>query len=130
MKTFRIFAALFLAHLVLSATAASAASLGGTWAGAGYIHPAAGDRQRVRCVVRYDRESTKVYGVRATCASSAGSIRQTGEVLKIRSNMYVGDFYNQQFDIRGRVRVSITGGRQTVTFSSSDGSGRLTLSKR
>ncbi len=130
MRKFHVIAALLLAFLVVPAGTANAASLGGTWAGAGYIHPNAGDRQAVRCVVRYSRETSKVFGVRATCASSAGSIRQTGEVLKIRSNMYVGDFYNQQFDIRGRVRVSIRGGRQTVTFSSSDASGRLTLSKR
>lgn len=109
---------------------ANAAGLNGTWAGSGYIHPKAGKRERVRCVVRYDRESAKVFAVSATCASSSASIRQTGEVLKVRSNTYVGDFYNRQFDIRGRVRVRISGAQQTVVFSSSDGGGRLTLSKR
>lgn len=130
MRPLQIFSALFIALFIIPTVPAVAAGLGGTWTGAGYIHPKAGKRERVRCVVRYEQEGARVYGVRATCASSAGSIRQTGEVLKIRNNYYAGDFYNRQFDMRGRVRVRVKGGRQTVTFSGSDASGRLTLSKR
>ncbi len=116
--------------LNLSSATAFAAPLGGTWAGSGFIAPVGAERQRVRCVVRYDRRSSRVFGVRATCASSSGSIRQTGELLQIRRNLYAGDFYNQQFDIGGRIRVIVRGGRQTVTFSSSDGAGQLTLRRR
>ena len=71
-----------------------------------------------------------MFAVSANCASNSGNVRQTGEVLKIRANTYVGDFYNRQFDIRGRVRVRIRGGRQTVTFSSSSGGGSVSLKKR
>lgn len=130
MRSLQIFSALFLALFFIPSVSADAAGLRGTWSGAGYFHAKAGKRERVRCIVRYDQETVRVFGVQATCASSAGSIRQTGEVLKIRNNTYAGDFYNRQFDIRGRVRVTVKGGRQTVTFSSSDGGGRLTLSKR
>lgn len=130
MRSIAPFAALIIAPLLMSVQPVHAAGLQGTWSGAGYIKPRSGARERVRCVVSYSQQTARVFSVQANCASNAGSIRQTGEVLKIRSNYYAGDFYNQQFDIGGRVRVSVTGGRQTVTFSSADGGGRLTLKKR
>lgn len=130
MKTSGIIAALFITSFALPAIPVAAAEINGSWSGSGYIHPRSGNRERVRCVVRYSQQSSRVFGVSANCASSSGSIRQTGEVLKVRSNTYVGDFHNRQFDIRGRVRVQVSGGRQTVTFSSSDGSGRLSLRRR
>ena len=43
---------------------------------------------------------------------------------------YVGDFYNAQYDIGGRIRVIVNGTRQTVTFTSGNGGGRLSLQKR
>jgi len=111
-------------------TSASAASLNGTWSGSGYVQPREGNRESVRCRVTYDRQSSRVYGVRATCASSSNSIRQTGEVLMIRSNLFAGDFYNPQFDIGGRIRITVSGSIQTVTFSGRGVTGQLTLRKR
>ena len=130
MRSIAYFAPLFIAPFFASVTPAAAAGLNGTWSGSGYMEPASGKRERVRCVVNYSRETPKVFAVSATCASGSASVRQTGEVLKIRSNLYAGDFHNQQFNIRGRVRVTVSGRRQTVTFSSDDGGGRLTLRKR
>lgn len=43
---------------------------------------------------------------------------------------YIGDFYNSQYDISGRIRVSISGSSQTVTFASDRGSGSLSLRRR
>jgi hypothetical protein len=74
MRSFQVFAALLITVFIISAVPADAAGLRGTWAGGGYIHPRAGNRERVRCVERYQQEAAKVFGVRATCASSAGSI--------------------------------------------------------
>jgi hypothetical protein len=109
---------------------AQSATLGGTWSGSGYVKPKQGERENVRCRVTYSQKSNKIYGVSATCASSSQSIRQTGELLMIRPNRYVGDFYNKQFDISGRIAVTISGSSQTVTFSSVNGGGQLTLRKR
>lgn len=130
MKTTTTLAALAALTFTLGAPPADAASLNGTWRGAGYIEPSEGRRERVTCVATYSRRSRTVFSVRATCASSSGSIRQTGEVLLVRPNTYVGDFYNQQFNIGGRLRIAVRGRRQTVTLSSSNGNGRLSLSKR
>ena len=113
-----------------SASPAAAASLAGSWSGGGSIKPASGQRERVRCRVSYSRLTRKVFSVSARCATSSATIRQTGELLMIRPNLYVGDFYNRQFDIRGRIRVVISGSSQTVTLSSRNGNGRLRLRKR
>lgn len=110
--------------------AADAVSLAGTWSGSGYVKPKSGSREKVRCRVTYRRLSKKVFGVVAKCASTSNTIRQTGKVLRVNANRYVGDFYNSQFDVSGRIRVTISGSRQTVSFSGKAGSGRVTLRKR
>jgi hypothetical protein len=106
------------------------ASLGGSWSGSGFIHPSSGERETVRCRVTYNRQSSKVFGVRATCASKGNRLRQTGEVLLIRPGRYVGDFYSKQFDVGGRISVTLRGSRQTVTFTGDGVRGRLSLRRR
>lgn len=116
--------------IALQATAASAGDLAGSWSGSGYIKPKSGSKENVQCRVGYEKQSAKVFRVSATCANASGKIIQTGEVLEAGADRYVGDFYNPQFDISGRVRVRLAGNRQTVTFSGPQGQGALTLSKK
>ena len=52
---------------------------------------------------------------------------QTGEVLMVNPDRYVGDFYNPEFDVSGRVHVTVRGSSQTVTFSGRQGHGSMTL---
>ena len=121
-----------LAALTLCVTAGRpvAQTLDGSWSGSGFVKPTSGQRERVRCRVSYSRQSAKVYGVSARCASASATLRQTGELLKIRANLYVGDFYNAQFDFRGRIRVVVSGRTQRVTLSGDGASGSLRLRKR
>lgn len=107
-----------------------AASLDGSWSGTGFVKPSDSKRQKVRCRITYTRETSKVFRVRAACATTSNKFIQTGRVLKVSSKRYIGDFYNQKFDVSGRVRVSVSGSRQTVSFSSLKGHGRVTLRKR
>lgn len=130
MKSIAAFIALLITPLLISTLPAQASGLQGTWRGAGYLKPSSGKRVRVSCVVRYSKHTARVFAVSANCASNSGSVRQTGEVLKIRESTYIGDFYNKQFDVRGRVRVNLRGKRQTVIFSSSSGGGSVSLTKR
>lgn len=118
------------AFMAVPMTEAVAVPLEGAWAGAGYVSPKSGPRERARCRVTYSRQSAKVYRVFATCATASASIRQSGTLLKVRSNRYVGDLYNSDFDVRGRVRVTVNGRKQTVTFTSSAANGRLSLRRR
>lgn len=115
---------------MLGAPAAEAAPIDGSWSGNGYVQPNNGQRERVRCRVSYSRQSAKVYGVSAICASPSANIRQTGEVLMVTPTRFVGDFYNSQFDISGRVSVTISGRSQIVSFRSASGSGSMTLTKQ
>ena len=123
---------LILASTALPLSSAFAASdLEGSWSGSGYVMPTSGAKENVRCRVRYDRQSKTVYHVSANCESSETNTKvvQTGEVLEVSGGRYVGDFYNAEYDISGRVRVQISGNQQTVTFSGSRGQGSLSLTK-
>ena len=111
-------------------SALAASGLDGTWSGSGYLVPKNGARESVRCRVRFDRQSSKVYRVTANCASASTNVVQTGEVLEVNSGRYVGDFYNPQYDISGRVKVQVSGNHQTVTFSGGQGHGSLSLNRQ
>ena len=116
--------------IALAVAPATAAPLDGAWSGGGSIKPSSGQRERVRCRASYTRITAKVFRVSARCATASASIRQTGELLLVRPNVYVGNFYNSQFDISGRIRVVVRGSSQTVTLSSRAGTGQLRLRKR
>lgn len=129
----RNFPALFLtAALGLGAFASSAAAdmLSGNWSGSGYVQPKDGQREKVRCRVSYSPQGGSTVGVSATCASASLTIRQTGSLTMVNANRYVGDFYNSEYDISGRIRVSVSGNSQTVSFSGARGGGSLSLSRR
>lgn len=126
------------ARLALAAAAALAfpgpgsaqsVALEGTWSGSGYVATDAGQREQVKCRVRYVKETANVFAVSAVCASTSVKITQTGSISRVAENRYVGDFHNPEFDISGRVRVVVSGGQQTVTLSSSRGNGSLSLSR-
>ena len=123
-------AALLFAGSLVAAQPAWSASLQGSWSGGGFVKPQSGQRERVRCRVSYGRVNRRVYSVSATCATTSTTIRQTGEIIMTSPNRFVGDFVNHQYNVRGRVRVIVRGNRQSVTFSSANGSGALTLSRR
>ena len=113
--------------VALAPAATQAGELSGTWRGSGWVYPKASNKERVKCRVTYRPQSAKVVSVKAICATASAKIIQTGELLKVRKGLYVGDFYNAQFDISGRIRMTMSGRRQSVTFSGAQGRGSLTL---
>ena len=123
---------------VPSLAAAQSPSLEGTWTGGGYAEAISGHRERVSCRVRYTRETADVFGVHAVCASRSVKLTQSGTVSRAGANRFVGDFYNAEFDVAGRVRVVlevrlrhvVSGSSQTVTLSSARGTGTLSLSRK
>lgn len=112
-----------------SATAAIADPLQGSWSGTGYFKPTDGKRESVRCKVSYSPQGSAV-AVDATCASASATIHQSGQLSMVSPNRYVGEFYNAQYDIAGRIRVSVSGRSQSVSFTSSKATGAMNLSKR
>lgn len=113
-----------------SAEAVSAEELTGNWSGEGTVTQKEGPTEKVRCRISYRRESDKVFGVDARCASTSKKVSQTGELLQVNDVTFVGDFSSKQYDISGRVRVVLDGTTQTVTFKSPRGEGQVTLTKR
>lgn len=111
-------------------SALAAEPLQGTWTGTGYVKPSKGERESVRCKVSYNPEGSSVVAVSATCASSSITLHQTGELSMVGPGRYVGDFYNAEYDVSGRIQVSVSGSSQTVTLSGPRGGGSLSLSKR
>ena len=109
---------------------AQADSLAGNWRGSGYLKPASGAREKVRCRVSYSKINNDLFSFSGTCASSAGSVQQTGEISRASRTRYIGRFNNSQHGVSGRIRVVVSGSRQTVFLSGSQGSGQLRLSKR
>jgi hypothetical protein len=123
-------AALALGAVTLLPGPAHGDGFSGLWRGSGHVNPAEGQRERVRCRVVYRRLSADRYGVTARCATQAVNIDQSGEIRRTGRNSYAGTFYNMEYNVRGRIRVRVSGNRQSVTLSSPQGSGRLTLFKR
>lgn len=109
------------------ASVAKAEPLSGTWSGTGYVQPRDGQREKVRCRVTYSPQGSSVVAVSATCASASTTIHQTGSLSMVSPTKYIGDFYNSEYDVSGRIRVSVSGSSQTVSFSGAKGSGSLSL---
>ncbi len=131
MKSLSVFASVAVMFaLLLPGTPALAAAIDGSWSGSGYLAVNQGQRERVRCRVTYSRQTPTVFSVSATCASPSAQVRQSGTLLKVSATSYVGDIYNAEFDVSGRVRVVVRGNTQTVTFTSSAATGQLSLRKR
>lgn len=130
MRPFSVVLAAAALNVCVFAGAASSEPLQGTWSGRGYVKPTEGQREMVSCRVSYSPQGSKVVAVSATCASASTTIHQTGQLSMVTPNRYVGDFYNSEYDISGRIGVSVSGSSQTVTFSGARGSGSLSLSKR
>ncbi len=108
---------------------AHADTLSGTWSGAGSFKTKDGKSEAVRCKITYTPQGAAV-AVSASCASASATIRQTGSLTKVSETRYVGDFYNNEYDVSGRVRVTVSGSSQSVSFSSAKGSGSMSLSRR
>lgn len=109
---------------------ADSVPLEGDWSGSGFIKPNTGEKEKVFCKISYNKETNTVYRLRADCASTSIKLVQTGSILKVRDGRYVGDFHNIEYDLSGRVRIVVNGTRQTLTLTSSKGSGSFRLRKR
>ena len=117
--------------LLASTASAQAKGLDGQWNGFGTAKLASSDKtENFRCKVTYNRETSKVFGVRAVCANPSIRIIQTGRVLKVRENTYKGELFNEAYGLKGIVRIVVNGREQKVTLTAEEGYGTLTLKKR
>ncbi|MDH3580902.1 MAG: hypothetical protein OEM91_09800 [Hyphomicrobiales bacterium] len=109
---------------------ARADPLVGNWGGGGTIKLTNGALEKVSCRVRYEDGGGKTFVLNATCATTAGTIKQSGRVVKRSGSRYTGRLYSEEYSVSGDVSVSVKGGSQTVRVSSPKGSGNLSLRRR
>ena len=129
----RIFATAFLISTGFAfgvVTPVQAASLGGSWTGTGIIRTITGDAEKARCRVSYSKVSESSYQLNAKCASTSGKAIQTATVRPIGKNLYSGTFHNTEYNASGKVTITLSGNRQTVSMTSNQGSATLTLRRK
>lgn len=110
--------------------AAGAVDISGSWRGSGHMQVEGGKRERVTCQISYGRQSERVYGFHAVCASPSVRVIQNGVVSQATASTFVGTAHNPEYNVSGRVRIVVSGNRQTVSVRADQGSGQISLSRR
>ncbi len=110
--------------------AAVAGELVGSWSGSGTVTLASGAREKARCRASYVAAGGRTYAMSATCATAAAKVSQTAILSQNTSNRFGGTFYNPEFGVTGRIRVIVSGKRQTVYLSGSAGHATFSMQRR
>lgn len=129
-KWVRRLAVVSLATLSLSgAVAPSFADPGiaGSWRGGGWVAFSNGKKEKARCRATYRRASKDSYRLSAICATSSGKASQTATVYRLTASRYRGSFYNTEYNVRGTIRVVVSGGSQRVSLAGDGASASLSL---
>lgn len=114
----------------LVTSASAAANIIGSWKGRGSVKLTSGQVEPVSCSVRYEEGGGRTFVLHATCATTAGTFRQSGRVVQRSGSSYTGRLYSEQYSVSGDVAVSVSGSNQTIRVSSPKGSGSLRLSRQ
>ncbi len=123
-------AALALNCTGLSAARADSAPLVGSWSGSGSIAFASGAKERARCRAYYAKTGETSYRMSATCATASAKVDQTAMLTRTGARTYAGNFFNQQYNTGGSIRITVSGGSQSVRLSGEAGTASFTLRKR
>jgi hypothetical protein len=105
-------------------------SLAGSWSGGGWVAFSSGNKEKARCRARYRRNGGNSYTLQATCATSSGKASQTATVYRVTGSRYRGSFYNTDYNVRGTIRVVVSGSSQSVSLAGDGASASLSLHKR
>lgn len=123
-----IISAIALSMLLVAAKAAPPSSLEGYWKGSGTISAKSGT-DKVQCRVRCKRSGGTSFSFSATCTTEAGRYELSGHVTSAGGGRYTGTVQAGDAKGSGRVQLSQSGKRLSVTATGSGGSARLTLSR-
>jgi hypothetical protein len=111
-------------------SAAEPRSLAGSWSGGGWVSFSTGTKEKARCRATYSRAGKNSYNLHATCATSSGKASQTATVYHVSGSRYRGSFYNSDYNVRGTIRVVVSGGSQSVSLAGDGASASLSLRRR
>jgi hypothetical protein len=110
--------------------AASAAELAGSWSGSGIVTLANGAREKAHCRANYTHAGGRTYAMSATCATAAAKVSQTAILSQNTQTRFGGTFYNPEFGVTGRIRVILTGSRQTIYLTGNAGHATFSMARR
>ena len=104
------------------------ADLEGAWTGAGRVVLPSGASERATCRVNFRRQSQTSFRVSAVCATASTRVAQTAVVQRVSGNQFSGSFYNQEFDVSGRIRMTARGAnRLSVSLDGGGASSEIEL---
>jgi len=110
--------------------AAVAGELVGSWTGGGTVTLANGAREKARCRASYIAAGGRTYAMTATCATASAKVSQTAILSQNTKNRFGGTFFNPEFGVTGRIRIIVSGKRQTVYLSGSSGHATFNMHRR
>lgn len=113
----------------VSSARAESGSLIGSWSGNGSIAFASGSKERARCRAHFAKTGASSYAMDATCATPSAKVDQTATLYRTGANSYTGSFFNQQYNTGGRIRITVSGRRQSVRLSGEAGTAFFSLRK-
>jgi len=112
-----------------SVARAESASLAGSWSGSGSISFASGSKEKARCRAHYAKTGETSYEMSATCATASAKVDQSATLTRTGANSYAGSFFNEQYNTGGSIRVTVSGGSQSVRLSGEAGNAFFSLRK-
>lgn len=124
-----VIGALALSTAALGKNRAEPGSLAGSWSGGGWVAFSSGNKERASCRASYRHNGGDSYTLEATCATSSGKASQTATVYKVSGSAYRGSFYNTDYNVRGTIRVVVSGSSQSVSLAGDGASASLSLHK-
>jgi hypothetical protein len=122
-----LIAVIALSTLLMGAKAAPRSSLEGYWKGSGTISAKSGT-DRVLCRASVRRSGGASFSFSATCTTESGRYQLSGTVRSAGGGRYSGTVQAGGKG-GGRVQISQSGKRASVTATGGGGSARLSLSK-
>jgi hypothetical protein len=122
--------ALLVASGTIAAPSVADPGLTGSWSGGGWVSFSTGSKEKARCRATYSRAGQKSYKLHATCATSSGKASQTATVYQVSAGRYRGSFHNSDYNVRGTIRVVVSGGSQKVSLAGDGASASLSLRRR
>ena len=123
-------AALGMSSVSFTTAHADTASIVGSWAGSGSVSFSTGTKEGAKCRARFSRNGATSFVMTASCATASARVDQSAEIRKVGANSYAGNFFNEQYNTGGQIRITVNGRIQTVRLSGEAGSAVFTLSKR
>jgi hypothetical protein len=124
-----LFAVLAVGQFNVPQANAQSAGLSGSWGGGGRIVLPSGESEHARCRASFRSQGRNSYSMSAVCATASTRVHQVANIRRVGSNVYRGDFFNEQHGISGTVRITLEGSHLTASLRGGGGSAVFRLKR-